>query len=89
MGADEFDYAAERVFDLPRTPDNNTLLDLYKFYKQALVGDCNTGRPGGWDVKGQRKWDAWNSVRGMSGHEARERYVDIVKGLFGEQDQGF
>jgi acyl-CoA-binding protein len=32
MGADEFDYAAERVFDLPRTPDNNTLLELYKLY---------------------------------------------------------
>ena len=69
-------------------------------YKQATCGDCNTGRPGGWDLKGQRKWDAWNSVRGtpvavifliigMSGHEARERYVSLVKELFNRQGDRF
>jgi diazepam-binding inhibitor (GABA receptor modulator, acyl-CoA-binding protein) len=75
MGAEEFDYAKDRVWDLPDTPSNDDLLKLYKLfftrryeltgrYKQATVGDCNTGRPGGWDLKGQRKWDAWNSARG-------------------------
>jgi acyl-CoA-binding protein len=33
-------------------------------YKQGTVGDCNNNRPGGWDLKGQRKWDAWNALRG-------------------------
>jgi hypothetical protein len=33
-------------------------------YKQAKFGDCNSERPGGMNLKGQYKWDAWNSVRG-------------------------
>jgi acyl-CoA-binding protein len=32
MGADEFDYAKDRVWDLSRSPDNNDLLELYKLY---------------------------------------------------------
>jgi diazepam-binding inhibitor (GABA receptor modulator, acyl-CoA-binding protein) len=75
MGAEEFDYAKDRVWDLPRSLGNNELLELYKLfprpvvlvndrYKQATEGDCNVGRPGGWNLKGQKKWDAWNSARG-------------------------
>jgi acyl-CoA-binding protein len=30
MGAEEFDYAKDRVWDLPRTPENHELLELYK-----------------------------------------------------------
>ena len=29
-----------------KTLSNEELLDLYKYYKQATVGDCNTSRPG-------------------------------------------
>lgn len=75
MGAEEFDYASDRVWDLPQPPEQQELLDLYKLYfllliplttsyKQVTAGDCNVGRPGGWDLKGQKKWDSWNSVRG-------------------------
>jgi acyl-CoA-binding protein len=43
MGADEFDYAKDRVWDLPRTPDNGELLELYKLlfpscWQQLMVG---------------------------------------------------
>ena len=70
-------------------------------YKQATEGDCNIGRPGGWDKKNQMKWDAWNSVRGMfvcnlthltvgmSNKEAMERYVSVVKELFVGEGQNF
>lgn len=69
-------------------------------YKQATIGDCNIGRPGGLDLKGQYKWDAWNSVRGirlvfpalilgMPNDEARARYVSIVKDLFGRHGMNF
>jgi len=30
MGAEEFDYAADRVWDLPHSLENEDLLDLYK-----------------------------------------------------------
>ena len=38
-------------------------------YKQVTVGDCNIPRPGGILVKGQMKWEAWDSVRGKGGSE--------------------
>ena len=75
MGAEEFEYARDRVWDLPHDLSNNEKLDLYKLYKfsksiayssykQATEGDCGGGRPGGWNLKGQLKWDSWNSIRG-------------------------
>ena len=29
-------------------------------------GDCNTERPGMFDLKGKAKWDSWNSKKGMT-----------------------
>ena len=50
MGADEFDYAKDRVWDLPRTPDNGELLELYKLLFpsrwQRLMVDTNKPRVG-------------------------------------------
>lgn len=39
----EFNKAAEDVKNLNSTPSDNDLLELYSLYKQATVGDCNTG----------------------------------------------
>ena len=33
---------------------------------QASEGDCNTERPGMFDLKGKAKWDSWNSKKGMT-----------------------
>jgi acyl-CoA-binding protein len=50
MGADEFDYAKDRVWDLPRTPDNGELLELYKLFVpscwQRLMVGINKPRVG-------------------------------------------
>jgi len=51
--------------------------ELTDRYKQATIGDCNTGRPGGWDLKGQRKWDAWNSARGNIGPSGGFNYRNV------------
>jgi hypothetical protein len=32
MGAEEFDYAKDRVWDLPRQLEKHELLELYKLY---------------------------------------------------------
>lgn len=37
MGAEEFEYAKDRVWDLSGTPDNQALLELYKLYKSPVV----------------------------------------------------
>lgn len=39
----QFEKAAEDVKNLKSTPSDNDLLELYGLYKQATVGDCNTG----------------------------------------------
>lgn len=39
----EFNKAAEDVKNLTKKPSDQELLDLYGLFKQATVGDCNTG----------------------------------------------
>ena len=60
---------------------NDDLLALYKYYKQATVGDCNTERPGMFDLKGKAKWDAWNSLKGVPQKEAEGKYITTVAAL--------
>ena len=66
-------------------PDNDTLLKLYSFYKQATAGDVEGDRPGFLDFVGQAKYDAWQAIAGMDGDQAREKYIDTVKRFTGEQ----
>ncbi|XP_019747644.1 acyl-CoA-binding protein homolog isoform X2 [Hippocampus comes] len=77
----EFEKAAEDVKNLKTRPSDQELLDLYGLYKQAVVGDINTERPGLFDMKGKAKWDAWNSRKGMSKDEAMSAYIALAKEL--------
>ena len=81
MSVEEFEKAAEEIKTLTQRPTNEELLDLYGLYKQATVGDCNTERPGMFDMKGKAKWDKWNELKGMSQEEARRKYVELANGL--------
>lgn len=40
----DFDHAAEQVKKLKTSPSNDDLLVLYSYFKQATVGDNNTGK---------------------------------------------
>jgi len=59
--------------------DNNVLLKLYGYYKQATTGDCNISCPAFWDLKGKAKWDAWNGNKGISKEKAMKYYYRYVK----------
>lgn len=59
--------------------DNDTLLTLYGYYKQANEGDCNTEAPGFFDFTGKSKWEAWNKNKGLSKEEAMKKYYKKVK----------
>lgn len=61
--------------------DNDTMLNLYGLYKQALEGDCNTDKPSFFDPKGQAKWTAWNENKGMDTVTAMRRYTRKVKSI--------
>ncbi len=79
----QFEKAAEEVKKLARRPDNDTLLKLYAFYKQATQGDVSGRRPGFTDFAGQAKYDAWCKVKGMPAQTAIQEYIALVKKLKG------
>lgn len=80
---DAFEQAARDVQDLPRRPDNATLLELYALYKQATEGDVQGDRPGGFDFVGAAKYDAWAALSGTDRDTAAQRYVELVARLRG------
>jgi acyl-CoA-binding protein len=76
-----FEAAAKIAQSLPKRPSNETLLQLYAYYKQATVGDVSGKRPGFTDVVGRAKYDAWAGHKGMSSAEAMQAYIDLVETL--------
>jgi acyl-CoA-binding protein len=76
-----FAEASQQATELPAKPDNQTMLQLYSFYKQATVGDVNGARPGFTDMVGRAKFDAWAKIKGLSPTEAMQKYIDLVEKL--------
>ena len=76
-----FERAAKDALNLPSRPDNNTLLQLYAYYKQASVGDVQGKRPGFTDFAGRAKFDAWKKLKGMPQEVAMQRYIKLVERL--------
>ena len=76
-----FEQAVADSKKLPEKPDNATLLKIYALYKQATEGDVEGKRPGFTDMVGRAKWDAWNELKGKSGDEARQEYIDLIESL--------
>jgi len=74
----QFDKAAADVMELPKRPDDQTLLKLYGLYKQATEGNLKGKRPGFTDVKSRAKYDAWARLRGKSQDWAMGEYVRLV-----------
>lgn len=62
-------------------PNNEELLKLYGLYKQAVEGDNETERPGGFDFKAAAKYSSWLAFKGKSKSEAAELYMELVAKL--------
>lgn len=78
-----FEEAAQAATTLAKKPDNNTMLQLYAFYKQATTGDVQGNRPGFSDFIARAKYDAWAKVKGTTQDLAMQSYIDLVKKLQG------
>lgn len=76
-----FEQAAAEAKNLSSRPDNDTMLKLYAFYKQATSGDVSGNRPGMLDMVGRAKYDAWQMLKGMAHETAMQQYVDLVESL--------
>ena len=76
-----FAAAEKAVASLRARPDNDTLLELYSYYKQASLGDVAGERPGAFDFVARAKHDAWAARKGMSRDVAMRGYVKLVEHL--------
>ena len=77
----QFETAQGDLRNLAERPDNETLLELYSYYKQATDGDLTGERPSAFDFKARAKFDAWNARMGMSKEAAMKAYVKLVDHL--------
>jgi len=75
-----FESAIEKGKSLP-SQGNETLLELYRLYKQATVGDVEGEAPSGFDFRGAAKYAAWEKRRGMTTDEAMQAYIDLIDRL--------
>ena len=83
--SNEFLNAAEVIKQYTSTLTINDLQGLYGFYKQATVGDINIEKPGFFDFKQGKKWDMWNSCKGMSQYDAEVKYIVLVNEIITRQ----
>ena len=75
---DIFNQAANDASKLVGKVDDDTLLVIYGFYKQATIGDNNTEKPSFFNFKASKKWEAWNSVKGLSKVVAQGQYIKHI-----------
>jgi acyl-CoA-binding protein len=78
---ERFEAAQEAVKRLPTRPDDETLLELYSFFKQATEGDVAGGRPGAFEFVARAKYDAWQARKGVKRDAAMRAYIKLVEHL--------
>ena len=81
---EQFEAAAKKLQDnagVAESLDDAKKLEIYALYKQGLIGDTNTERPGMLDFKGKAKWDAWNAKKGTTQEDAQKAYVELIEAL--------
>ena len=81
----EFKKYSEDIKKIKNTPSNEDLLILYGLYKQSLIGDCNTERPGLLQFREKSKWDSWNNYKGKSKEDAMKLYIKKAKKIIKNQ----
>jgi len=81
---EQFAQAQKDVNGLTERPDNQTMLKLYAYFKQATQGNVGGEAPGGFDFVKRAKFDAWTGIKGMSKPEAMQKYIELVKELRGK-----
>ena len=76
-----FEAAQAAAKKLKTKPDNETLLELYSYFKQATKGDATGTRPGPFDFVARAKHDAWQARKGVKKDMAMQSYVKLVEHL--------
>ena len=83
---DVFKQVANEATKLVGKVDDDTLLQVYGLYKQAVLGDNTTEKPSFFNFKAAKKWEAWESLKGMSKLLAQGQYIKVVRSLFAKHN---
>jgi acyl-CoA-binding protein len=73
VAANEMVYLPKNIADMISSEER---FEFYKYYKQGLKGDNNTGKPDFFDTVGNQKWWAWTSLKGTDRATAMKMYID-------------
>tara|TARA_B100000963_G_C22632257_1_gene675566 strand:- start:1785 stop:2051 length:267 start_codon:yes stop_codon:yes gene_type:complete len=76
-----FEMACNLIKTITQNVQNNDLLELYGYYKQATQGDCNTIQPSYFNFKEYKKWEAWKQNLGKDQNNMKLLYINKVKSL--------
>jgi len=76
-----FEAAQASAKKLKSKPDNESLLELYSYFKQATEGDASGSRPGAFDFVARAKYDAWQARKGVKKDAAMRSYIKLVEHL--------
>ena len=80
----QFEEAIAASKTLTERPSNETLLQLYSYFKQGTEGDVNTDPPSNpFDFVAKAKYEAWASLKGKTKEAAMQDYIDLVAKLKG------
>ena len=75
----EFNLKSQKIRNSTANPsiiiEDNVKLNFYKYYKQSIIGDCNTEQPYIYQFEKRALWDAWNSIKGTSKEDAMKMYI--------------
>ena len=77
-----FKMSIDLIKTLSEKCNNDELISVYKYYKQAKFGDINIKKPFIFNLKENTKWEAWNSVKGLSKEEAMNEYINLSINLY-------
>ena len=76
-----FKTQSENVKNAKSASDEDKLY-LYKYYKQATEGDINYSKPRGiFNIVAVKKWEEWNSLKGVTQDKAKTIYTEFVNKL--------
>ena len=77
-----FQEAVADSKNLSEKPSNDSLLQLYSYYKQATDGDISAEPPANpFDFVAKAKYEAWAGLKGLTRDAAMKGYVDLVNKL--------
>jgi len=77
-----FNMSVDLIKTMSKDLSKEELASVYKYYKQAKVGDININKPSFFNIKENTKWEAWNSVKGLSKEKAMNEYINLSLKLY-------